>query len=134
TLSQMGSGAGPAVPALAWALKDENPEVRYYAAKTLGKVGPEARSALPALKEAAKEKDPKGRDAAAAAPKKVESNKHGRGPSGPWPGAGCSPRNQRGAQRCESGRTGMATGAGPGGGSPCIRTTPWASATCAGTC
>ncbi len=46
-----------AIPALTILLTDKSDNVRWAAAKTLGKIGPEARSAVPALTELLRDKD-----------------------------------------------------------------------------
>ena len=45
------------VPVLIETLKDQDPAMRSYAAKSLGKFGPEARDAVPNLTEALKDQD-----------------------------------------------------------------------------
>src|SRR6266540_6168141 len=45
------------VPALLGHLQDQDPGIRYWAAKELGQKGPQAREAVPALVEALKDED-----------------------------------------------------------------------------
>ena len=52
SLTKMGPGAEPAVPALAKALADQNLNVRYWAASALKAVGPPAQAAVTALVKA----------------------------------------------------------------------------------
>lgn len=55
-LERIGPKAGAkALPAIAWGLKDRNPQVRAGAARALGRFGPAAREALPALRAALKD-------------------------------------------------------------------------------
>lgn len=72
TLANVEDAAVGAVDQLARLLSnDPNPEVRYYAAKALGKIGREAQRAAPALKSAQNDKVERVRRAAAEAAKKV---------------------------------------------------------------
>lgn len=64
-LGDLGTGAGPAVPALTRVLTDGAPLVRQAAAEALGKIGSGA--AVPALTEALNDPDPAVRKAAAGA-------------------------------------------------------------------
>ena len=50
-----GSNGFEAVSALIAALKDENKDVRSWAAYALGKIGPAAKEAVPALEAAARD-------------------------------------------------------------------------------
>ncbi|MGI0490344.1 HEAT repeat domain-containing protein [Alkalinema pantanalense CENA528] len=49
TLSELGSDAELAVPALSEALSDRNAEIRSQAARTLGEIGPKAKASIPEL-------------------------------------------------------------------------------------
>ena len=46
-LGEMGPNAAPAVPALAQALSDPHPDLRYFVARALSQIGPTAAPALP---------------------------------------------------------------------------------------
>ena len=60
------------VPSLVTTLReDKDPNMRYWAAESLGKFGPEAQAAVPALQEAAKDSETEVRDAAATATKQI---------------------------------------------------------------
>jgi len=66
-LGDLGSAAGPAVPALTRTLADEDASVRQSAAQALGKIGPASTSAVPALTAALDDPDPEVRASAADA-------------------------------------------------------------------
>jgi HEAT repeat protein len=68
------SEAREAVPALVEALRDKSPQVRVYAADTLGYLGPEARAAVPKLKDLLRDPDEAVREGAAAALKKIQGS------------------------------------------------------------
>lgn len=57
-LAQLGTSAGPALPAVVPMLRDEQPLVRYLAAETLGAMGPTAKDALPLLRQQIEDADP----------------------------------------------------------------------------
>jgi len=63
-----------AVPALAAALRREQPIVRFEAAQALGKIGPPAVAALPALEALGEDPDMHVRNAAAAAIQKIKGS------------------------------------------------------------
>ena len=58
-IRRMGEEASDAVPVLTERLKDDSPDVREEAAKTLGNLGPLAKSAVPALADALQHRDKK---------------------------------------------------------------------------
>lgn len=66
-LGDLGSAAGPAVPALTRTLADEDAAVRQTAAQALGRIGPASASAMPALTAALGDPDPGVRGSAADA-------------------------------------------------------------------
>ncbi len=66
-LGDLGSAAGPAVPALTRTLADEDASVRQAAAQALGRIGPASASAMPALTAALDDPDPGVRGSAADA-------------------------------------------------------------------
>jgi HEAT repeat protein len=66
-LSDMGPAARPAVPALARAVADPDPEVRRLAAYALRQIGPDARDAAPDLEKALADSVPAVKRAAAYA-------------------------------------------------------------------
>ena len=69
----VGASGAAAVPALAKALSDADPQVRYYCVRALGKIHKEAHAAIPALKQAAQDPVENVRKAAAEALKKITS-------------------------------------------------------------
>ena len=66
-LREIGPGSKIALPALIEALRNKNPETRFYAASAVAVIGPEAKSAVPALILLLKDDDPKVRSMAAEA-------------------------------------------------------------------
>jgi len=70
-LAAIGPAAAEAVPALAQALADEEPEVRRAAVRALGAIGPAAWTTVPALRELEQDDDEVLRDLAAAAVWKI---------------------------------------------------------------
>lgn len=62
------------VPALAEALKDEDPFVRRDTARALGSFGPEAKDAVPQLFLALRDREPGVRKAATQALKKIDAD------------------------------------------------------------
>ncbi len=67
----LGRIASPAVAPVAELLKDPRPEVRYWAAISLGEMGAAARSAVPALQAATNDNDSSVRNYASAALRKI---------------------------------------------------------------
>jgi len=66
-------GAKKATPVLISALADQDPSIRFWAARVLGRLGPQAKAAVPALKKALNDPDRQVADEAAFALSEVKS-------------------------------------------------------------